>query len=285
MDDSLKVAAPEVKPAEVIPVTDAELDAAAVKTDESIPSVPVVDEPEVKVGDVVVVEPTVPEPPKVDDTPKDNAESSKLGRRVSGIEKQIQEVAQQLNQFFTAQAELSKPKAQPVDELDPDAPLTLRELETYNARKIAATKSAQDNYLKNYVSSVYNLSTTDEQTISDEILAELDDSTKYGQRTGNPAVDAALNYTAAKATIFERKAGIKTNPLEKNKNKADVKTQFSGDAANPNRGAKKPELDKDAQAFVEWTRNRGGKVQLSDTDIETALTAPLRGGLRDMSKV
>ncbi len=261
------VAEPE---ADAVP-SDSDLDAAvnlfeaSDSPDEIVPTDEPEDEPEAAEEPEVVAEPVV--------TDSEAGDRSKLGRKVANMERQVTELSTNLTRFLSVQAKAAAPADLAAEvELDMDSPVTLREVREYIEGEARTRAQADQNYLKGYVQSVYQLGQGEEDAaVYDAVIKELDDSSKYPRHTGNAVVDARLNFLAAKSTVLEQriKAGAKpSNPLKDNgKGKKAAPAQFGGDSVNRDAPAPKQiALDADAQDFLAYTRKSGGP-QITDEQL------------------
>lgn len=215
-----------------------------------------------------------------DGEPKNNADRSRLGRRVKGLESKLDEV---LNLLVT---QASRPPAQEPpkekedeEELDPDLPLTLRDLETYNAKKVAVARQREEAYSKDYVMSVYKLSQSEEdKELLAEVLHEMDDNPECNQRVyGHSKIDAEANYLKAyKIVATKRMRGEpkKKSPLEKNEGKkGPADSGANAQSRSTARGVPPVELDEDAKHFLNYLKDKG--ATLSEADVKDALDSDI----------
>ena len=243
-------------------VSHADLDAAAEEVDQPAAEIPAAEpEPEPVAEEEVKPEAQVAEPegepePEVPAEPEDNAERSRLGRKVAALETQLQTALQALQ-------EQAKPPADPVD---PDDLVTVGKLDEYlgqaERRKQAVVKqynaASQQELLK------YGKQYKDEDWL--EIVKMAESNWEYATR--NPAVDTRLNFREAERKFLQgkiKKGKTPVNPLEKNKdqNPTNLGGESGAELAPPKEQAK-PQLDKYAQDLV----NRTG---MSDESVDDAL--------------
>lgn len=272
------------------PITDAELDKAAEEIEEPVAEAPEVPEKEeqgeaqeAEVDEVHEEESSEEQEDDLDEEPPktDNAARSRLGRRVAGLEDKINQVLQNIQTMSSAQA-TKVPEPEVPEEIDLDMPATIREFEAYQAKK--AEQAAQDvrYYQTNYVKSVYDMGKeVVSRDIYNETLKEMDNNTEYNIRhTGDPKVDAKLNFMAAYSAILTKqlKSGpTKKNPLDKNEGKrsaGDTGSVATGKNTG-SRAASKVELDADARDFLSELKSRGG-LTLTEEDVEAALGSEVK---------
>jgi len=239
-----------------------------------------VDEPEKKAPDEDI------DPDKVEDEPKSNTDRSRLGRRVAGMERQINDLVGAINKFVAVQGQPKDIKPDEV-ELDLDEPLTLRQMQDYFAKESQRRVEDSKSYTSSYVKTVWQLGQDEDDATLDEIAKELDDTTTYHRWSNDPTVDAERNYNRAARTVLARKleavAKRKESPLDKNKNKEKVPTKTGADTKVPEREAKLPELDGDAKDFLKYIA-KGGKGFTED-DIRDALSRDIHSGKKDMRNI
>lgn len=220
------------------------------------------------------------------DEPKSNVDRSRLGRRVAGMERQINDLVGAIDRLVALKEQRPK-DMEPEPEPDPDEPLTLRQME----RVITAReqKRVQDsrNYTASYVKTVWQLGQEEDDATLDEIAKELDDTATYHRLSNDAVVDAERNYhKAAKAIYARRLAAVskkKESPLERNKDKMELHTKTGAETRVPAREAKLPELDDDAKDFLKYVA-KGGKGFTED-DIREALNKEIHAGKKDMRNI
>lgn len=280
------------------PITDAELDKAAEEIEEPVAEAPEVPEREEQ-GEAQEVEvDEVPEKAEdeekeevaeeraeaedLEEPPKtDNAARSRLGRRVAGLEEKINQVLQNLQTLSVAK-DTKVPEPEIQDEIDLDMPATIREFEAYQAKKAEKAEQETRYYQTNYIKSVYDMGKeVISRDIYNETLKEMDNNSVYNIRhTGDPKVDAKLNFMAAYSAILAKqvKSGpAKKNPLEKNETKRGTGDTgaVSGSKNTGSRAGSKVELDSDAKEFLSELKSRGG-LTLTEEDVEAALGSEVK---------
>ena len=229
-------------------VTDEDLNRAAEeKVEEEVVEEEVVEEEEKVEEDKVVEEPT------------DGANRSKLGRKFKLLEDQVQTLVSEL-----------KNKNEQIEEpnLDPDEYMTRKDVDKYLESQRREDAANNRKYNSDYISSVLSLSSTEEdEGFLDRVLTEMDTNVK-GRHTGNPEVDAKINYLEASQKVL--RGNKKPNPLEKNTKKTPG---LGVDAVTKVTQTEKPlpELDEYAQDFLKKNPMSDEKIKeaLSTTSVES----------------
>lgn len=184
--------------------------------------------------------------------PSDNAERSKLGRKVKDLGMANAEMRDIIN-------ELRNPRKPDEDSLvdldglsmsDDDEEISFRKgdlrKEILNIVKAAIPKAVPRELEKvSKKETEYNRNVTKElgvlgSDLDDEIFNEISDIIvkSFKSYTGNPEIDARINYYKAKAEILEKKVKSpkKTNPLDKNKGKDLKNLGGAGGETSPAKG-------------------------------------------------
>jgi hypothetical protein len=175
----------------------------------------------------------VPEEP---DPETDNAARSKLGRRVAGLEEQLAQQTEVLRQLL---AQNQPPEPEPGDD---DYFITKENFDRMMERREAAKTKAQKEYEQGYRAILGELKKENPENHEAVVKIMLD---KYNvKRSGNPAVDAQLNY--AKAQVDFIKNGAKVNLRQDSADGAGVS---AGTRTAPQK-PKMPKLDPEAEAFL-----------------------------------
>ena len=185
--------------------------------------------------EVTETEDVIEEPVVIQAEPSDNAERSKLGRKVKELEIANAEMRDIIN-------ELRSPRRQIDDSLidmdnitmpDDDEEISFRKgdlrKEIVSIVKAAIPKAIPKELEKvSKKEAEYNRNVTKKlgflgADLDDETFSEVSDALvkSFKSYTGNPEVDAEMNYYKAKAEILEKKVKSpkKNNPLDKNKGK------------------------------------------------------------------
>ena len=237
-------------------VTDAELDAAAEgKAPEEI-----TEEPKEEPKEEAKAE----EQPKPEPTPEEIAaqeehkERSRLGRKLAKVEEELLEQRKQTNELM----QLLRAKFEPKEEKPPDLPeyiTTPEELEKYLNYRDQQRVQKQQEYHQNYAKTVYGFKANDADAHA-EILKEMDANFR-NIPTGNPLIDAQINYSQAKAAYFSKLAAAKKVEREVpvKGGQPEVPTGLSGNSRVTSKSPSLPKLDKVAQEYVDYLRSLGKK--------------------------
>ena len=203
----------------------------------------------------------VPEAPKEKPEPEDNAERSRLGRKVKYLEEKLQDaltVIDRLGKHGGGEEEENfEEDFIPTSRADLDRYLDYREKQRDRAAK---------EYENNYKATVGRMGLDLDDSEYNEVLKEMLENHNV-KRSADPEVDAQMNFYAAQSALYRKKlaeAGRKRNPLEKNK---DVAPPPGGPIGSQNAGKSKPlpQLDPIAADFAK-------RVGLSEDSINKALS-------------
>jgi hypothetical protein len=164
--------------------------------------------------------------------PTDNAERSRLGRRMKNLEDSLNQLLSKLdsipNQANPAQPQSEAPTTVAYDDsfmerelqaaieqgIIPDTIITpMDQLKVDKFRQRVEEKQSLE-YQRGYINALKGLKGNTADTLHDEVVAELFKvESPYNQkRYGDPGVDARLNYLEAKSAILE---GKMTTPTSK----------------------------------------------------------------------
>ena len=184
---------------------------------------------------------------------EENAERSKLGRKVKEFEVKLGEVDSIKEQLDRLESLLGQQRQETDDE---DDIVTTKTLDSYLARKESEKQTQQKKYEKDYVSSFTKLGIEDNNF--DEVWSEMMERHNT-VHTGDPKVDAQINYLAAANALYKKPK----NPLQDKGN--DIKgVNVPGETKKTDKGM--PKLDPAAEEFVkkmglgaEWVNEKLGK--------------------------
>lgn len=231
-------------------VNDSALDAAAEEVAVEEEAVETVEEETVETADEVVEED--------EDTARVNAEvehkeSSRLGRRLSAME-------ERMDAFLNQAERLVTPRDEIVEEIDPDMPVTLKEVEAYINRKEETKRTGRVNYESAYVRSVAKLSDGEDGEFADKVMDEMEANfnTEYSIDGGR---DAEVNWLKASNAVL-RQGSQKKNPLKGKKPKGAL--GVGGADVVTTREFQIPELDDAAKHLL-------ANSNLTDEQVERAL--------------
>jgi hypothetical protein len=196
------------------------------------------------------------QPPAEDQLPEepdDNSERSKLGRKVKAMEDAVYGIQDAVSRLLESQ---TKPKKDE-PEFEGDDFVTFEKLDAWQQQRVKQQAEAN----KAYVNGVRGTFTKLGQEYSEENwLSIVADAEKNIRKTGNPALDAQLSFTAAENRFLRsqlKQQAKPKNPLEKNK---DSQAKNLGGETNTNppaRQAAMPKLDPHAAAFAAKMKSQG----------------------------
>lgn len=248
-------------------VTDADLDAAAEgKTTEEKVEKP--EEKEVKTELKIQLEKS----PEELAAEEEHKERSRLGRKLAKVEEELLEQRKQTNELMELLRTQFTPRPQ---EEKPDIPeyiTTPQELEQYLDYREKQKFQKQQNYHQSYAKTVFGFKPNDPD-IHAEILKEMDANFR-AIPTGEPAIDARINYSDAKAAYFaklnaSRKVNGKEVPLAGGK--LEVPTGLSGGSRVVTKEATPPKLDSVAQEYVDYLKSKGMKQEEINAFVKSTL--------------
>src|SRR3972149_3260591 len=193
---------------------------------------------------------------------EDHAEKTRLGRKVKKLEEgmvtkaEFSQLKNNLDSFMTKPAE--QVKAEQFDM--PEYVATPDDVEKVIQVREARQRNEQETYQKAYVSQMVSMSTGNEQ--HDEVVKEMMANFNI-RRTGNPQIDAELNYAKAQAAVLSRGA-TKTVPVKGEKPAAAGVTVGN---TNTQRKVTLPKLSAEAESFAAYMIRNG----MSEESIAEAL--------------
>jgi hypothetical protein len=235
-------------------VTDAELDAAAEgrvletvleeKKDEGIP------------GPKIQLDKT----PEELAAEEEHKERSRLGRKLARVEEELLEQRKQTNELM----EILRGQFVKKEEVKPNFPeyiTTPQELEQYLSYRDEEKLKKTQEYHSGYRKTVFGFKGNDPEVHGD-ILKEMDANFK-DILTGNPNLDAEINYSKAKAAYYAKLASSRKigKEIPLNRNKEEVATGLSGTSRVTMKETVLPKLDPVAQEYVDYLRSKGKKEE------------------------
>ena len=169
---------------------------------------------------------------------EENAERSRLGRKVKTLEDQLSRLVNLLETKETVKTEQLEE-----DDEEADAYITPENLPKYIERETKKREAEQVKYQQNYVANFSQIGKDDDNftDIWEEMLANHNTVV-----TGDPKADAQINYFKAKASIFENRKPV--NPVQ-GKSKT-VKTKVNVPDKIQEKQPKPIKLDPIAAEFV-----------------------------------
>lgn len=190
--------------------------------------------------------------------PTDNAERSQLGRKVKGIEDSVRTLTENLNAFLATQ---NRPKEVASDDEIPQYISTPDDLEKYNRAKAKKEQAMKQVYESNYVKMVRQIAGQDDD--GDDVMKEVLSLESPFNRyiTGDPVVDARINYAdAARAILKKKYVPAKAKPNVKGE-KSQVSTSLNiTTTERPSEGAEVA-LDDFAKEFINQTKMKDESVK------------------------
>ena len=206
------------------------------------------EKPEVPEGEPEVpVQPEEEPEPELPEEPEDNAVRSKLGRKVQYLEGELEKALGVINQ-------LQQPPAEE-EEVDPDMPVTRGDIERIIEQRETHRVQQAQQYADNYNGGLVRLGLDLEESEHAEILKAVE-TVKDPSRTGNPDIDAQVNFYKAKTVVYEKKLREKSkpvNPLSKNEDAEPENLSPGVETKTKTKSVAMPKLDPESAALVkEW---------------------------------
>jgi len=207
----------------------------------------------------------LPAEPELPGEPEDNAERSKLGRKVQYLETELTRAIETIN-------ELKTPAVPVEEELDEDAPVTRGDIEKIIEKREAVKAQQVNAYSEMYNQDLVRLGLELEEK---EHLAVLNaaEKIKNPSRTGNPTIDAQANFLKAQNSILKKqiKDNAKPkNPLDKNKDTEPENLGGGAETKTKTKSHRMPKLDESAKSFVKsmgWDSEKVNEVLSGDTPL------------------
>jgi hypothetical protein len=215
----------------------------------------------------------------------DNAEKSRLGRKVAAMRKEQEDFQGEMRQMLAdiqAERRFAQNRTsmtvedEPVNDLDfdDDDPITYADFKRIQEREQQLAKRQTDKYANAYTGVIHQIGAGEQdRNLHDAVVKELMANHNV-KRSENGELDAQLNYAKAQAVVFRQLADGK-NPLEKNHQVTSPLGGSVHSSDEPRRAKPKHKLD----AYAQDLANRMG---LSQKEIDEALDgeAPVRLGGR-----
>lgn len=216
----------------------------------------IAEEPQEEVAEEAVGESNdevVDQEPEVQvEEPSDNAERSKLGRRVSQMEQLVNSINEKLD--FIASS--SKKEEALVN--DPEELLTAKEalelFEKLGTKKEQEQLRAKQQYEKTYLQVANSLSDEEDH---EEVFKEMLENYNV-KHSNDPKADAIINYKNAKIAILQKKINTPKVPLKGEKPKVPLGVNAGSKVQTPKKSM--PKLDPDSAYLVEALKISDDKV-------------------------
>jgi len=232
-------------------VSDSALDRAANEgvTDETVTENPPVEDhsaDESSSEDHSTEKPSEQAPPVV---PPDNAERSRLGRRLSQMESKFSELVEKLENYTQRNSTNDDPFESSGDVFD--MPTTPEELERFIEKREAKKQQTVTKYETNYLTTLDKVRVDDEDE-HNAIMAEMLSNFNI-KHSDNAALDAKLNYADAERAMLRKKMASPAPRKVPLKGETPKGTGVNHGAKVEMKQAKKIELDQYASEFVSKT--------------------------------
>jgi len=201
---------------------------------------------------------TVVEELDTEGLPKEHKERSDLGRKVAAYHRRMDELDNKFDRIMNYLENSQKPKDDPLDELDPNEPITIKDVEAMMARRENEKKSREKTYNDNYVRTVAGLGGDMDQDEYDAVIAEMQSITYNPSE--DPVKDAEINFYRAERAYLRKKIAQpvqKKNPLEGKTPEGKIGVATSQKTVVKQTAM--PKLDADAQAYIDFVRETDGE--------------------------
>ena len=211
-----------------------------------------------------------PEPEELDDEglPVDHAKRSDLGRKISAIHRRQDDSDVRLDRTLKAleaQTALATKRTEPdpIDDLDPNEPMTKGELERWFEARERKVKEQSSSYDREYLNTFNQLSTTLTKEEADAIVDEMKVLTY--DPSNNPAKDAEINFYRAERAYLRKqlaKPKGKVSPITGDKTHAALGTVTNQKVVT--KDVTLPKLDAHAASYLAFVEQEDGsdKAQL-----------------------
>lgn len=199
-----------------------------------------------------------------DEQDEDHATKTRLGRKVKKLEEvmvtkdEFKQLMTKLDTFITRPAEQVSTPDNKVDM--PEYVATPEDVEKVIQARETRMRAEQDTYQKAYVSTMVSMGQGNDA--HDEVVKEM--MTNFNvRRTGNPQIDAELNYAKAQAAVMSRQ----TTRIVPVKGDKAIGTGVTHGVTNTQTKVTMPKLTPEAEHFVAYMKRQG----MSDESIAEAL--------------
>lgn len=181
----------------------------------------------------------------------DHKESSRLGRKVKGLESRLDQILARL-----------EPKSAETHEQieEPDVITTPEDVRRVIQADVERSRTAKADYERTYLKQIDSLKTAEDDGLHDEIVAEMLKNHNVMYDIKNPSADARVNYAEAKASVLTNRYSGKTPRVP---DRAKSETSPVQPAASASRTTAKPytmpKLDEEARQFLGHIAKKEGK--------------------------
>ena len=195
----------------------------------------------------IVVDPEKQDEPEVPAEPEDNSERSKLGRKVKNLELALEEALEKINKPAIKPTDTGLDFGEDTRFEDDDEEISFRKgdmrkmiLDTLKITlpkvipgEVNRTLNVKDEYNRKAAIAIGRLGSAVENAEYEQIAQKVEK--RFTRHTGNPEIDAMLNFQAAQIEIEKVKNKTKKNPLDKNKDKKPENLGGSGGESAPSK--------------------------------------------------
>lgn len=203
----------------------------------------------------------------------DHKESSKLGRKLKGLESKFDQVLSRLDQLAKPSEKEPEIEVPEVITTPEDVRMVLQAEQAKLRQAQGAQAQAQQTYEQGYLKTLSTLEGENED-LHEEIMEIITENAKRGSLefnrkfSDNPVADARINYAEAKASLLSKKlvSGKPAVPARNKAEKAPVQPAAADTKTTAKTTATLPKLEGHAASYVEYLRRQGA------TDAEIAET-------------
>jgi hypothetical protein len=192
-----------------------------------------------------------------EELPQDHKERSDLGRKLSAYHRRMDELDNKFDHIAESLESLQPKEQDSFEALEPDEPITRKEMENILARREEKQRDRDKSYNDNYVRTISGLGADLSQVEYDAVLAEMKDITY--DPSNNPTMDAKMNFREAENRFLKKKIAepvSKKNPLKGEKPKETLGVTTTQTSVT--KETKQPKLDADGQSYVDYVRRTSG---------------------------
>lgn len=194
--------------------------------------------------------------------PVDHQKRSDLGRKISAMHRRQDESDTRLDRILEALEAQTKLATQrnepdPLDDLDPDEPMTKGEMERWFEARERKAKESSVTYDREYLKTFEQLSTTLTKEEVDMVVDEMK-GINY-KPSSNPARDAEINFYKAERAYLRKqlaKPKGKENPIKGNGSKTPLGTVTNQKVVE--KEVSLPKLDANAASYLAFVEREDG---------------------------
>ncbi len=179
---------------------------------------------------------------------EDQAERSRLGRRLKRQEEQLGNLESKMDAFFTRFESLQSNQAIQTQEADDITEEDVRKYRLLSKKE----RDAQEKYSQEYTSSFRKIGIKDDADEVDQVWDEMYKNFN-DVRTGDPKLDAEMNYAKAKASVISKKFATVKPKANVRGERSSVSTNLNVTTHQQESEEKDVELDEYAKEFVAKT--------------------------------